>query len=113
MTNEHDITYSQVLEIVRIAIREAMDRTTVDQEARGMCRDLKQIYASHERYCVESKRNADLRADKADAQRLRIEDKLDEFIASMGKKEARQLAALVAILLAALTFFLIPYFTRH
>ena len=73
-----------------------------DHEARGMALNALQAIQSHERLCAE-------RAKFADAQRTRMESQLNALVAA----QTRQLIAVIAMLVTALAFFLVPYFQMH
>ena len=74
----------------------------VDHEARGMAVSALQAIQSHERLCLE-------RAKNSEQQRNRMEAKIDQITSS----QDRQLYAVIGLLVAALAFFLIPYFRLH
>lgn len=74
----------------------------IDHEARGLAITALQAIQSHERLCIERAKNADLQRD-------RIEAKLNRIFAA----QDRQLYAVIGLLLAALAFFLVPYFQVH
>lgn len=82
------------------------------QEVKGMSRDLHQIFLSHERICSEMAKVQEQRATTAAEQRERIEKKIDSFITASDQKESTIVKSVIAILVAALAFFVIPFFTR-
>lgn len=82
------------------------------EELKGMNRQLHQIFSSHERLCTEIAKSAEQRAVDAHKQRERIEKKLDDFITASESEKTTYTRAFIAVLVAALTFFLVPFFSR-
>jgi hypothetical protein len=74
----------------------------VDHDARGMAVTALQAIQSHERLCIERAKNADLQRD-------RMEAKLDRLFSA----QERQLYIVIMFLVAALGFFLVPFFRLH
>lgn len=106
--NEQEIrTY-----VRRVVEAEFSGRSMPDHEARGMVRDLRQVIESHERHHIEASKTAALQSEHAGEQRSRIEKKLDDFIEASDAQTTRQVAAVIAILISALAFFLVQFFTR-
>lgn len=99
--------------LIRAVVSEAIARNNfVDHEARGMTRDLRQVFESHERIHVEIAQRARESAAHADEQRQRIENKLDQFIKEQDGKETRIMVALIGVLISIIVFFLVPFFQR-
>ncbi len=93
---------TEIREIIRILMAEAVAHGVPDYEARGLASNALQVIASHERICLE-------RAKNADEQRRRIEEMVEKII----ELQHRQVYAVIAILVAAVAFFLVPYFQHH
>ncbi len=93
---------TEAKEFVRVLMVEVAAHGVPDYEARGMARDALQIIQSHERICLE-------RSTNADEQRERIEDKVNSIVSL----QRQQMLAVIGILVAALAFFLIPYFQHR
>ncbi len=91
----------EMREVVKLVAHEIADRTIADHEARGLANSALQAIQSHERLCLE-------RAKVADSQRDRVEAKLHEI----ADGQRKQMLAVIGILVAALAFFLVPYFQR-